>query len=210
MCKGVIIISIMIPYKFMLLSLFAGIVCKLYDDLNDNDLYTMLNMSNKSYINKTLKALHYISFSILSLNYALFYLLFMLVLCINAYFDKDAFSNPYECSGLMSGFLLVFFVNYSQLNVNYYDILFCIILLIGAIIVDFAPTVKVEYSINKLYQRAFGVLFFIVVLLFNYQRNLLSESIILSIVYILGYLVTSCIFQYILLSNNKVENEVKE
>lgn len=200
----------MIPYKFMLLSLFAGIVCKLYDDLNDNDLYTMLNMSNKSYINETLKALHYIFFSILSLNYALFYLLFMLVLCINAYFDKDAFSNPYECSGLMSGFLLVFFVNYSQLNFNYYDIFFCIILLIGAIIVDFAPIVKVEYSANKLYQRAFGVLFFIVVLLFNYQRNLLSESIILSIIYILGYLVTSCIFQYILLSNNKVENEVKE
>ncbi len=200
----------MIPYKFILLSLFAGIICKLYDDLNDNDLYTMLNMSNKSYINETLKALHYISFSILSLNYALFYLLFMLVLCINAYFDKDAFSNPYECSGLMSGFLLVFFVNYSQLNVNYYDILFCIILLIGAIVVDFAPTVKVEYSANKLYQRAFGVFFFIVVLLFNYRWNLLSESIILSMIYILGYLVISCIFQYFLLSNNKVENEITE
>ena len=40
--------------KYYVLSLILGILCKLYDDLYDNDLYEYFNISkeNKSYLNE--------------------------------------------------------------------------------------------------------------------------------------------------------------
>jgi hypothetical protein len=193
----------MIPVEIILLTLFAGVICKVYDDFNDNDLYSVFHISHKNYINEMLKAIHYLAFTVISLKYTLFYVLFMITLSANIFFDEKAFSNPYEFSGFVSGFLLLFFINYSQLFMNYCDVFFFIFLMAGVILVDFGSKIKIEYSEEKLYQRSLGLLFFIIVLFAHYQYSFFTESVIVSMMYVVGYLVASCIFHLILLRNQE-------
>merc|ERR1712006_63531 len=53
--------------KYFILALFLGMICKIYDDLVDNNLYKNFNISNKNkpYVDDILKGFFIIGFSII-------------------------------------------------------------------------------------------------------------------------------------------------
>jgi hypothetical protein len=191
--------------KLKILSVFTGIFMKLYDDLNDNDLYTYFNIKNKELVNEILKGVVYISFTTLSLNYEIFYFMIVFILSVNAYFDRAAYLGSYELGGLISIYFIFLLINYSKININYKDFLFSGVLLVGAIVFDFGKKIQVEFSKNKLVLRAFSVIFLSIVLLLNYYFNFFSENSDILSLWILGYMATSCIFQSFLIYNKKNE-----
>jgi hypothetical protein len=194
---------------YILLAIFAGGICKIYDDMNDNNLFDYFKINNKDYINEFLKGLHYISFTILALNYPFFYIYYILLLTVNCFFDKKAYSSPYEFSGLLSSYIIILFIDYSKLSINYYDIMLFSIELIGAIIFEFNIIKNVEFSIGKLLLRTYSIFFFIFILTINNFYELFSANIEILMYINLAYAATSCISQYLFISNqNKnIENE---
>jgi hypothetical protein len=189
--------------KLKILAVFTGICMKLYDDLNDNDLYTHFNIKNKEIINEILKGIAYISFTTLSLSYEFFYFMVIFILSVNAYFDRAAYSGSYEFGGLISIYFISLLITYKK--INYTDLLYCIILLLAAIVFDFGKKIQVEFSKNKLFLRVISAIFFCCMISLNYYFNFFSENIDILSLWILGYTVTSCIFQWFFIYKKKTE-----
>ena len=126
--------------KLSILTFLAGAFCKIYDDINDNNLFNYLFLDkNKEYINEFLKAIHYILLVyVVSQNiYTLF-----LVIIINILFfinDPKAYEMPYEYSGLIAFSIFLFYLavnNFSKLTLmfNYYIIFYIVIIILGGYI----------------------------------------------------------------------------
>jgi hypothetical protein len=189
-------------FKYIILAIIAGALCKLYDDLNDNNLYEYFEIKQKEYINEFLKGLHYIFYTILSLNYEWYYIFYTTTLTIGCLYDPSAYSNYYEFSGLISVYFISLFINYQNIiNFNFYDILFFLIYLIGGKI-EFT-SMQIEYSKSKLFIRLLSIIFFICILVFNNMYKLFSNNIDCFLYYTIGYLLVSCIFQVFLLNKDK-------
>ena len=174
-----------------LLALFAGAICKLYDDMNDNNLY------NHEYINEILKGLHFIAFTILSLSSGLFYAYLMFFHSLTILYDPVAFSQPYEFGGFLSAWILVFFVEYPKLYPVDITFFFFVCLFLCSVDVKLG-----EFGITKCIIRAVGVIFVFLVLCLNSRSAILSHGIELFLYYALGYGMVSVVFQLTMLSSN--------
>lgn len=65
--------------QLSVLTFIAGVLCKIYDDLNDNDLFTgTVFFKNKDYINEFLKGMHAIILGYISYDYIYTFVLFAL------------------------------------------------------------------------------------------------------------------------------------
>lgn len=196
-------------HKYYLLALFNGIVHKLYDDLYDNNLYEYFNikLEHKGYVNELLKCLFGISFTILSLKYPFFLIIFIILNVILYFLDKSAY-GAYELSGLISSFIIIPFVDFSFDN-KIYDYLLIIIMMISYYIIEKLFFINIEYSSKKLYIRTLISIVLTCILLLNNYYNTFSNNIIICLLFALGYMITSCIFQIILLNKNKDKNNDK-
>ena len=211
--------------KYYVLSLILGILCKLYDDLYDNDLYEYFNISkeNKSYLNEFLKSLFALGFSVLAIKYFLFYLFFLTINLVLLTLKKTDF-GPYELSGMYASIILIPFVDWSyDIEENNLEnhILFLIfgsigksqLFLIDILCVICASAtlyitekmiglIDIEYSYKKFIIRSIEAFILILLLFISNNFLFLSENIIICVLFTLGYLLTSSFFQYILLSKN--------
>jgi len=209
-------------YKYYILAFIIGIICKLYDDLNDADLYSYFNLQEyKEYLNEFFKSLFGLSIIVLSINFNLFYIWFVLSNIIVWFIARDDY-KAYETMGIVSCIVLIPFLNWNniqqilltiQLPIQQILLLFTILLLIS---ISEYYLKDNEYSYKKLILR-FCTLILLILSLFinnNYQ-NLLNDILLIYFMSI-GYLLTSCCFQYILitrdnnlLQSNKVIKEEK-
>ena len=200
--------------KLSILTFLAGFFCKIYDDLNDNNLFNDFHVDeNKEYINEFLKAAHCILLIYVSSTYIYPILLVIVPNFILMIKDSDAFKMPYEYSGIISLYIFSFYLminNFEQLQViaNYYIISYIVIYLVGTYIFDILLCKNVEFGYKKLVVRGFSVIFISLLLVINYCFKLMPDELTFCLWYIIGYCLTSCFFQiFLILKSNKQDNK---
>lgn len=201
--------------RYYCLSLLVGIVHKLYDDLYDNNLYSTLGISleNVDYLNEFLKCVFGLGYTVLSLQYLFFYVFFTIINVI-LYSIKKSDYGPYEFSGLLSSIILLPFLQWSPYTIEECakDIVWLIITFAAGFGLEKICNrdKNAEYSSTKL-QIRFSLLILLLCLLFvNQFYAFFSESVKIIMLFNIGYLLTSCAFQYFLINhecNKDADNE---
>jgi hypothetical protein len=189
---------------YYVLSLFAGIICKIYDDLFDNNLYDEFGIKNKLFVNELLKCSFFICLATISLKNTYFFILFFMMNALICLMKPDDFKE-YELAGLMSCLILIPFLNYENLFQNMNDLYFIILCFIGLIITEkTSKIIEEEYSLKKLLQRSCATFFLIIFLFFNSftKYSYTSSDINFIIIWFIGYTFTSSLFQLFLLHKN--------
>jgi len=203
--------SNVIEPKYIMASLFLGVVVKLYDDLVDNPL---LQPYKNDYLLEFLKGLFFIIGTFISLGCSSFFITLYVGNFLAFCADPDVWALPYEKSVLFSTPLLFLFINYSDIEIlklftNSYivDLIFGTIML--CLILLEVRFFKVEFSHSKLYFRTFIVLCFIA-LLFCCKGKFIKYLIY----FIIGYCFVSVGVQFYSLHIHKTptnkENLVKK
>ena len=177
--------------KYELLSLFAGICCKLYDDLNDNKL---LETYKTLFILEVLKGLHYVTFTSISLHTAPFFYFNYSVNILHSIFNSVAFSKPYEKSLWFTLGFIFFIVNPIESSL-YVSVLDKIYIFLSCLTMLCEPLLFVEdISIYKLIYRS--LLFVSTLTLYLFYNTELSDFVKCTIFYVLGYVLVSSMVQY--------------
>jgi len=195
--------------KLSILVFLAGFLCKIYDDLNDNDLFQYFLLDkNKEYINEFLKALHYILLTYVSSTYIYPLLIFVIPNILIFFKDSKAVEMPYEYSGIIAFSIFSIYLiinNFSILKTifNCYVILFLIMYIGGTYIFDTLLCKNIEYGYKKIAIRGFSAIFIISALLINYWLKYLPDELTFGVWYIIGYCLTSCFFQMFLIWKSK-------
>ena len=211
--------------KLLFVSFLIGVIMKLQDDLNDNNLFEYFNiLKEKDYINHFLIGVFYICLTISAFKQPVLFLGYNLFFVANMFYDKKAFDNPFEFTCLIISILLtLYLLFFENLIGNTFDVLKKIyvilcdknkyIYLITFTIIDIIITyieyllLNNEYSYKKLILR---ILFLTTtIILFVITKNILPNIIIYSLLYLIGYYLISCIFQVILIRKDKIENLLK-
>jgi hypothetical protein len=197
---------------YSLIALFAGIASKLYDDLEDNNF---LQKFRNNTLMEFLKGLHYISFTTISVEEPMFFIIQYVMNIAHSFGNKEGYNKPYEQSLLYSFFLLFIIIDYKKVtSFCVIDMLQCIIFILGAtfetIAMKFLCT-NSEYSFNKLIFRCFCILFLTILLYFFTKSNTFKFII----AYLIGYLFISVLVQlyslYLLrMEKEEVKEEIKE
>jgi len=177
--------------KYEMLSLLAGISCKLYDDLEDNEILTSLKTP---FILEVLKGFHYVLFTCVSLHSAAFFYFNYFLNFLHLLTNKNAYSNPYEKSVIFTFGILFFILNKSEVSVdfNFYD---SVTFLFGCLLMYTEHLVcPDEVSSKKLSCRAiFFILFPLGTLWMSWVQ---SPAIKYSCWYQIGYGIISVMVQY--------------
>ena len=218
--------------KLLFLLFIAGVSVKIYDDLNDNNLFEYFNISKeKDYINHFLMGFHSICSTIFALKLPLCATIIYIYYLNNFFIDKNAFKQPYEFTGLILSSLtilyLLFFENLigkildeyiklylllSQNNNIIYIIIYIICIFCVSVVyiiyIECFIILNTEFSYKKLISRFLWVINLIVVFIINhlYFPNIFNYSIL----YCFGYFLTSCIFQIILIRKDRIEKSLKK
>lgn len=200
--------------QLSVLTFIAGVLCKIYDDLNDNDLFTgTVFFKNKDYINEFLKGMHALLLGYISYDYIYPMMLFTVLNVLLFVSDSTAFELPYEFSGLIASVLFTIFLvinNLSELkSILNYNIIFMVIAYMGLThLFDTILFKNVEFGYKKLAVRGFSSVFMISLLTMNYKFKMLPDELMYCLWYPIGYCVTSCFFQILLI--HKSTNAIKE
>ena len=202
--------------KLSILVFFAGFLSKIYDDLNDNNLFIYLLLDkNKEYINEFLKALHYILLTYVSSTH-IYPVLFVVVPCIILIIkDSKGFEMPYEYSGFIAFLIFSFYLiinNFSKLQLicNYYIIFYIAAYLVFTYIFDVLLCKNVEFGYNKLAVRGVAVVCMSLIPLINYYFKLMPDEFIFGLWYIIGYCLTSCFFQIFLILKSRKQDDKQD
>jgi hypothetical protein len=190
--------------EISVLTFLAGVFCKIYDDLNDNNLFHSFHLEkNKEYINEFLKTIHTIL-----ITYVSSFHIYILLLCllINAFFfiiDSKAYESPYEYSSIIAFSLFTLYLiidKFTKMKILFKHFIFlATICLFGGYICDILLFNKVEFGYKKLVARALYTIIIILILVINYCFTLFPDELLIFSWYVIGYCVTSCMFQVYLI-----------
>jgi hypothetical protein len=220
--------------KLLFVSFLIGVIMKIYDDLNDNNLFEYFNiLKEKDYINHFLIGIMYICLTIsafkqpvLFAGSTLFFIgVFFIVDMIYNKKGLKAFDNPFEFTCLiLSIFLTLYLLFFENLIGNTFDVLkkiylilcdknkyiYLITFTIINIIIIYIEYLLLnnEYSYKKLILR---ILFLTTnIILYVITKNILPNIIIYSLLYLIGYYLISCIFQVILIRKDIIDKSFKK
>jgi len=198
-----------------ILSFLCGFVCKLYDDLKDNE---RLLIFKNDFSMELLKGLHYIFFTLISSVEPTFFIIEYVANFINSLGNSDAWKNPYEKSLLFSFVTLFLVIDYNKITyLNKYD--YFLILLFFVFMFLEPKYITEEYSFSKLIIRS---IFVLLSLFASLLFILLSDVTICICLYGAGYFLSSIFAQYYSLfiynkntdeinkSDNEIDNNIKE
>jgi hypothetical protein len=198
-------------------SFLFGVIIKIYDDLNDNKLFKYYDFlkKNKKYINNILQCLIVGCLTVLSFQDFMFCFDFTIMNIIFFSIDRNAFSESYEFSGLIMISMLclfLFFISKQKVTLDLFNkFLIISIISITLLFIDYFILNNAEYGLVKLILRFITLINLIILIvtlfIFNLNKiNIISKNLIL---FGIGYLFTSCIFQFLLLymKNKKIKNK---
>ena len=188
----------------LFISLLGGLSVKVYDDLNDNII--LRKFRNDTFM-EFLKGLHFISFTAISIEEPLFFIISYVGNLMNYLGNNEAFSEPYEHSILYSVMILFIILDYKKItDICLLDkllmVCMCSTMFIEPIIMHYFFK-NSEFSFQKMIIRS---LLLICVTIYCF----LSESRALKYVfsYFIGYFTISVLVQcYSLITINKEEKE---
>ena len=173
-------------------AILGGIICKVYDDLNDMDILR----SEK--INEILKGGQWMILTLLSINDFNFSILFYLIQFINYLANPNEWSNSYESSLLYLYPFLIILSFHTRRYITIPDILILVFFCIFSILEPL--NIIEEISYKKLFIRSIGSIIISILLFISLYFNI-SPSIKKILLYFLGYTVISTYFQIYNLSN---------
>jgi hypothetical protein len=212
----------MLSFRNIFVAIFGGIVCKLYDDLEDN--YILEKFKNNTFM-EYLKGIHYICITVLGIQDPLFFLFFYFGNFCNYLSNPLAFNQPYEYSLFFSFLLLVILLDYTKItNLHIFDYFLLFILLF----INFVEPIferflknsvtdintdkdivedinnKKEFSYNKLFIR---IVFVILSILYCFLSQ--SSTTLFIYTYFTGYFMISVLIQYysLYITKNIIKNE---
>lgn len=186
-----------------ILSFFCGFVCKLYDDLKDNE---RLLLFKNDFSMEFLKGLHYIFFTLISLVEPTFFIIEYIVNLLNSLGNNEAWKNPYEKSLLFSFLTLFLVIDYNKIKfLNKYDYFLILLFFIFMFLEPMYYTE--EYSFSKLIIRSFFVLLSLFASIFFI---LLTDATVCILLYGSGYFLSSIFAQYYSLFKYKKKDEVNK
>ena len=188
--------------KYYSLSFFVGILIKLYDDIYDNNLYDFFDI-NKDYTNELLKLSGVIGFVIVSLKYSFVYVFFVGA-CLTTYFINKLDYGTYEISGLLASLLMIPFLQWNEPEYLLQNISTLVSNVINSYISDKISNSdkNPEYSDIKLLTRMLSVSGCLFTIGLAMRFDHFSPSMKATIAMSTGYMLTSCCFQYFLLSRD--------
>ena len=201
--------------KLSILTFLSGFFCKLYDDMNDNDLFEkhIFLKNNKEYINEFLKGISYILMIFVSSTYIYPLLLFNILNITQFIFGTSGFELPYEYTGMILcicwNIYLILFENkllYNLTTVKFIMMVFFYI--INQYIFDIYLLRNIEFGYKKLIFRFICVIYFSLSILINNYYNFFPDEELFCIWWIVGYLFTSCIFQIYLIINSRDKSKI--
>jgi hypothetical protein len=177
-----------------IIPLIGGITAKVYDDIVDT------NIKVTDTFKESLKGIQWVTLTLMTINDFNFTLLFYIINVLNHLGNPDAFDMPYEYS-LLLVFPFLMLLNYNTIE---YINLRSLLLFIPFIITMFIePCIITEnVSLKKLISRSIISSGLIILILLHSYFNL-SPSILKIVIYALGYGITSSLFQYYMLYENK-------
>ena len=179
------------------LPFIGGIVCKLYDDLYDNNILT-----NETF-KEILKGSHWITLTLSSYNDFNFTIIALFINFMNFLFNSSAWLYPYETS-VMSLYPIFLFLSFPiRKSIGYVEV-FYLLFMTGGMIWD--PLVMTEeFSHRKFLQRTLVAICSLIGIVGGLYFDVSFSFIKLSI-YSLGYFLSSSIFQLYMLNqdNDKV------
>jgi hypothetical protein len=200
----------------LIFAILAGISAKCYDDFTECD--ENISCSNSSlfsispYILEFLKQFHTLLYTTISIRDYAFAIPMYIGNLLNSLINPKAYSTPYENSlkyVLLIPCIVSFFYRYS---LNRYDILIILFFISSLSLEPLMPIVKND-GIYKMIFRMICCIEYAGILYILYRMNKkISTGVQKIILYAVGYLFTSCIFQWIMIrkQNKKVEiNEEK-
>ena len=198
--------------KYYILPAFLGIICKLYDDLVDNNLFQYLKL-NENYTKECLKIIFTIGMTTLSLKYSYVWL-GVISLLIHGLLNKKDYSI-YEWSGLISAWILYPFINFK--GVTILEVIILVSGWINSYIVEFSTNIlKTEFSYKKIALRSLAIFFGIVhFCLYIYRplsqdyplfyKHLMTENLFIGQLFTVGYCMTSIIMMSIMIYKENKE-----
>lgn len=181
-------------------SILAGSCCKIYDDLNDMNMFETLNnewlKQNKGYVNEFLKGLHFALFGLIASKYSIF-ALGILIMNLTPFIMNNEAYLEYEFSGyivvLMIFCLLIAKKGIDELfSFSYIGLFVLFLLIILTPIFEILPFKNVEYGFRKFCNRLLGTIVIALCLLYN----LIPNDSLPIVYYMLGYMGFSSMFQY--------------
>jgi hypothetical protein len=192
------------PIKYILCALIAGGANKIYDDVHDNFRLSQFKTAHNM---ETLKGIHYITLTVLSIAYPLFFIMMYVTTFINRFLTPSSFKLPYENSLFYSFALLFLFLDYSKINAiandEYYFITISILCVAIEEVYDYifkrlnkthknVTLLTEEVSHKKMWGRIAGILVSSLIIL----KCNLSGSTQCFIFYYITYLAISCCIQF--------------
>jgi hypothetical protein len=198
-------------------SFLFGVIIKIHDDLNDNKLFRYYDIlkKNKKHINNILQYLIVGCLTVLSFHDFLFCFDFTIMNIIFCSIDRKAYSNSYEFLGVIMISILclfLFIMGKQKITLDLFNKFIVIFIIsITLLFIDYFILNNVEYGLVKLILRFITLINLIILIvtlfIFNLNKiNIISKNLIL---FGIGYLFTSCIFQFLLLymKNKKIKNK---
>jgi len=188
----------------LLISLLGGLSAKAYDDLNDNSL---LYKFKNNFIMEYLKGVHFVTFTTISINDPLFFIVSYIANVFNYLGNNDAYSEDYENSLLYSFLLLFVIIDYTKIESNsILDILLlvcmCIAMFIEPIIMRYFLQ-NCEFSYSKLIARTLLLIFSFICYYIG-----TSKTVKYLFSYCMGYFIMSMLVQYYsLIQSTKLQDE---
>ena len=202
--------------KYYILLIINAILIKTYDDLNDNNLFEYFHLLDyKDYINEFLKCTFGISFTILCITFPIQYLGFFILNIICLLYNSIDY-KIYERMGLLSSIILIPFLNFNVQDVKITDIKQIDIFnsfIISILVLCECIISPIEYNYTKLILR-FSESIIIFLLLLNYiiffnKNTFFDNNIILVMISLICYALTSSFFQYFLIKRGSMLKDIE-
>jgi len=170
----------------------GGITAKIYDDIIDN------NIQINPIILESLKGLQWMSLTALSINDFNFNILFLALVSLNYFFDKDAYSTPYEKS--FPVLLVPLLTNFNTVK-PFVLLDFGLFLGISSgLFIDSILFKNIEIDISKcIFRMILAFLAMISFCILKYSK--FHSTMMIVFLYFISYTITSSLFQMYILFN---------
>jgi len=172
-------------------TILGGIVCKVYDDLNDMDIL------KSDRLNEVLKGLTWIFLTLISMNDFNFSAVLYAVNLVNSISNLKEWQNPYESSLLYLYPIFLILSFHTRAYLTFTDSIICILTILGSYIEPYILNEEISYK--KIITRVIGIVNCSILLYLSSYFNI--SSMILKILYAtIAYNITSVFFQVYQLS----------
>ena len=178
-------------------ALIGGSTAKIYDDIIDN------NIQVNPVILESLKGLQWMSLTALSINDFNFNILFLALVSLNYFFDKTAYSTPYEKS--FPVLIVPLLTNFNTAKQFDFLDLGLFLGISGGLFIDSILFKNIEIDISKCIFRMI-LAFFAIISFCILKYYKFHSTMMIVFLYFISYTIISSLFQLYMLINQSSEH----